>query len=169
MLPSRYPKWQLVYYYFAKYRDEEFFEYLNDMVREIVREAQGKNAQCSVGIIDSQSIKTTRRVGLRGMDGNKRIKGRKRHIVVDTMGNVVTNIVHVTNIHDSKGATLVFQNLKENNCGIKTIYADCGYRGDLIEQAKKKYNYDLKISPKIKDQAQGKVSPKRWIIERTFS
>ena len=169
MLPLVYPKWQLVYYYFTKYRDEEIFEYLNDMVREIVRQVHEKNAQCSVGIIDSQSIKTTRRGGLRGVDGNKKIKGRKRHLVVDTMGNIVTNIVHVANMHDSKGASLVFQNLKENTCGIKTIYADCGYRGDLIEQTKIKFNYDLKISPKIKDQTQGKVSPKRWIIERTFS
>ena len=169
MLPVHFPKWQLVYYYFAKYRDEEIFEYLSDMAREIVRESHDKDAQCSVGIIDSQSIKTTRRGGLRGIDGNKKIKGRKRHLVVDTMGNIVTNIVHVANIHDSKGASLVFQNLKENICGIKTIYGDCGYRGDLKEQAKNKFNYDLKISPKIKDQTQGKVSPKRWIIERTFA
>ena len=169
MLPKQYPKWQLVYYYFSKYRDEEIFEYLNDMVREIIREMHHKNAQCSVGIIDSQSVKTTRRGGLRGFDGNKRIKGRKRHVVVDTMGNVVTNVVHVANLHDSKAASLVFQNLKENICGIKTIFADCGYRGELTNNAKSKFNYDLKISPKIKDQTQGKVSPKRWIIERTFA
>jgi transposase len=169
MLPSIYPKWQLVYYYFSKYRDEEVFEYLNDMVRERYRESENKNAQCSVGIIDSQSVKTTSRGGLRGVDGYKRIKGRKRHVVVDTMGNVVTNVVHVANLHDSKGASLVFQNLKENICGIKTIYADCGYRGELIEQVKRSYNYDLKISPKIKDQTQGRVSPKRWIVERTFA
>src|SRR5438552_9890594 len=132
MLPAHYPKWQLVYYYFTKYRDEEIFEYLNDMMREMVREAHQKNAQCSVGIIDSQSVKTTRRGGLRGIDGNKKIKGRKRHLVVDTMGNIVTNVVHVLNIHDSKGASLVFQNLRENTCGLTTIYADCGYRGDLL-------------------------------------
>ena len=169
MLPGSYPKWQLVYYYFSKYRDEEVFEYLNDMVRETHRESENKNAQCSVGIIDSQSVKTTSRGGLRGIDGYKKIKGRKRHIVVDTMGNLVTNVVHVANLHDSKGASLVFQNLKENICGIKTIYADCGYRGELIEQTKRRYDYDLKISPKIKDQTQGRVSPKRWIVERTFA
>jgi len=169
MLPPNYPKWQLVYYYFAKWRDEEIFVYLNDMVRERVREKSTRNAQCSVGIIDSQSVKTTRRGGLRGIDGNKKIKGRKRHIVVDTMGNIITNIVHVANIHDSKGAHLVFKNLKENMFGIKTIFADNGYRGSLIEMAKQKYDYDLKISPKIKDTSQKKVSPKRWIVERTFS
>lgn len=169
MLPDNYPKWQLVYYYFSKWRDESVFDHLNDMVREAIRIQNGKNAQCSVGIIDSQSIKTTRRGGLRGIDGNKKIKGRKRHLVVDTMGNMVTNIVHVANIHDSQGAHLVMKNMNENIYGLKTIFGDSGYRGQLIEMAKQKYDYTLKISPKIKDQAIGRVSPKRWIIERTFS
>jgi len=169
MLPNNYPKWELVYYYFSKWRDEELFVHLNDMTRESIRVKRDKNAQCSVGIIDSQSVKTTRRGGLRGVDGNKKIKGRKRHIVVDTMGNIVTNIVHVANIHDSKGARLVFKNLNDNIYGIRVIYADCGYRGELIEAAKRSYNYELKISPKIKDNTTQKVSPKRWVVERTFS
>lgn len=169
MLPSNYPKWELVYYYFSRWRDEELFVHLNDMTREIIREKSNKNAQCSVAIIDSQSIKTTRRGGLRGIDGNKKIKGRKRHIMVDTMGNIVTNVVHVANIHDSKGAHLVLKNLHENIHGIKVIYADCGYRGELIEIAKSKYDYTLKISAKIKDNSTTKVSPKRWIVERTFA
>jgi transposase len=159
----------LVYYYFSRWRDEELFVHLNDMIREIIRVKSNKNAQCSVVIIDSQSIKTTRRGGLRGVDGNKKIKGRKRHIMVDTMGNVVTSIVHVANIHDSKGALLVLKNLNENTHGVKVIYADCGYRGELIEIAKRKYDYALKISPKIKDNSTAKVSPKRWIVERTFA
>ncbi len=169
MLPYAYPKWQLVYYYFGKWRDEEVFCFLNDLTREKVRVLKGRAAQCSVGIIDSQSIKTTRRGGLRGIDGNKKIKGRKRHLVVDTQGNIVSNIVHVANIHDSKGAHLVMKNLKENIHGIQTIIGDGGYRGQLIEAAKMKYNYDLQISPKINATSIKKVSPKRWVIERTFS
>lgn len=78
-------------------------------------------------------------------------------------------IVHVANIHDSKGARLVLKNLNENIYGIKVICADCGYRGELIELAKMNYNYELKISPKIKDNTTNKVSPKRWIVERTFA
>lgn len=169
MLPDNYPKWELVYYYFSKWRDDEVFVHLNDMAREQIRKKHNKKSQCSVAIIDSQSVKTTRRGGLRGIDGNKKIKGRKRHIMVDTMGNIITNIVHVANIHDSKGARLVLKNLNENIYGIKVIYADCGYRGELIDIAKCNYNYELKISPKIKDDALNKVSPKRWIVERTFS
>lgn len=169
LLPDCYPKWELVYYYFCKWRDNEFFVHLNDMLREYVREKGGRNKQCSVVIIDSQSVKTTRKGGFRGVDGNKKINGRKRHLIVDTQGNIVCNLVHPANFHDSKSADLLIKDLRESQQGIKIIYADCGYRGELIENTKKKYGYDLIISPKIKDETKGKVSPKRWIIERTFS
>ena len=169
MLPEGYPKWELVYYYFSSWRDTELFDDVNTMLRERARKLVGKNEQCSVVIIDSQSVKTTRRGGFRGVDGNKRINGRKRHLVVDTLGNIVSNIVHPANIHDSKGADLTLQNLKESIHGVKVVYADCGYRGQLIDTVKQKHGYELKISPKIKDLTQGTVSPKRWIIERTFS
>lgn len=76
MIPLGYPKWLLVCYYFTKYRDEEIFEYLNDMVRGSCSGITGKNTQCSVAIIYSQSVKTTCRGGLRGID-EKKIKGKK--------------------------------------------------------------------------------------------
>ena len=169
MLPKDFPKWQLVYYYFAKWRDEEVFVYMNDMLRESVRTENNKEPQCTAVIIDSQSVKTTRRGGLRGIDGNKKIKGRKRHITVDTMGNIVSNIVHTANIHDSVGATLVVKGLNENILGVKQIIGDSGYRGKFIHWAKEKYNYTVQIISKLKTEDSKKVSPKRWIVERTFS
>ncbi len=169
LLPDCYPKWELVYYYFSKWRDSELFLHLNDMLREFVREKEGRQGQCSVVIIDSQSVKTTRKGGFRGVDGNKKINGRKRHLIVDTQGNIVCNLVHPANFHDSKSADLVLMDLKDNQYGVKTVFADCGYRGELIENTKRKYGYDLIISPKIKDQTNGRVSPKRWIVERTFA
>lgn len=147
MLPDSYPKWELVYYYFANWRDTELFDQINTMLREKVRRLAGKNAQCSVVIIDSQSVKTTRKGGFRGVDGNKKINGRKRHLVVDTMGNIVSNIVHPANIHDSKGADLTLKNLKESIYGVKIVYADCGYQGQLIETVKRKHNYEFENIP----------------------
>ena len=77
--------------------------------------------------------------------------------------------MHPANIHDSVGAQLTIQNLFENTFGIKCMFADSGYRGKLIEQVKENYDLSLNISPKIKDSIVNKVSPKRWMIERTFS
>ena len=168
-LPQNFPKWQLVYYYFSKWRDEELFVYINDMLRENNRSKNNKPEQSTMIIIDSQSVKTTRRGGLRGFDGNKKINGRKRHVIVDSLGNIVSNIVNPANIHDSIGAKLTIKNLYENSFGITVAFADCGYRGSLIDHVKQTHSLDLKISPKIKDETSFKVSPKRWMIERTFS
>ena len=154
---------------FSKWRDEELFVYINDMLVEKTRIESDKSAQCSLVIIDSQSIKTTRVGGLQGYDGNKKINRRKRHVVVDSLGNIVSNLVHPANIHDSVGAKLTIKNLFENTFGIKYMFADCGYRGKLIDNVKQEYNLSLNISPKIKDQIVNKVSPKRWLIARTFS
>jgi transposase len=169
MLPKEFPKWQLVYYYFAKWRDTEEFEYINDMLRENVRKKLGRNASPSAGIVDSQSVKTTRRGGLRGIDGNKKINGRKRHIVVDTLGFILAVIIHPANMHDSVGAELLLRKLKENFFGLKVIFADGGYRGELIEWAKNTLGYLLKIVMRTDNQKGFKVLPKRWIVERTFS
>ncbi|WP_198170241.1 IS5 family transposase [Mucilaginibacter arboris] len=149
--------------------DNDDLLHINDMLREDVRRKDKRNSQCSAVIIDSQSVKTTRKGGFSGTDGNKKIKGRKRHITVDTMGNIVNNIVHPANFHDSKAAYLVIKDLRENQHGIKVIYADGGYKGELIGNTKKEFGYEIIISPKIKDEAKGKVSPKRWVVERTFS
>lgn len=168
LLPANYPKWELVYYYFCKWRDIELFVHLNDILREGRRKKAGRNEQCSAVIIDSQSVKTTRKGGFRGFDGNKKINGRKRHLIVDTMGNMVCNLVHPANFHDSKAADLLIRDLKESQHGVKVIYADGGYRGQLIGHVKHTYQDEMFISPKIKDQSPGKVSSKRWIIERFF-
>ena len=126
MLPENYPKWELVYYYFSKWRDLELLDELNTMLRGAERKKNGKNEQCSLVVIDSQSVRTTRVGGLRGVDGNRKINGGKRHLVVDTRGNVVSNIVHPANIDDSKGAELTIRNLNDNIHGVIVIYADCG-------------------------------------------
>jgi len=166
MLPSCYPKWQLVYYYFSLWRDNGLIDELLHHLREKVRKRMGKKASPTVGIMDSQSVKSACNRAMKGFDGNKKVNGRKRHIVVDTNGWLMAVLVHSANIHDTKMAPLLLRRLKESLYGIKVLYADGGYRGELIETVKKTLGYVLKIVPKA---AQGGVSPKRWIVERTFA
>ena len=170
MLPSDFPKWKMVYYYFRKWTDMGLIQDVMHRLTEIVRLMAGKSAQPSLVIIDSQSVKTTSVGGIRGFDGNKKINGRKRHVVVDTMGNVLTAVVHAANLHDNDMAELVVRRFRKSFFKASKIIADGGYRGKLKEVLKRKHKLDVEIIMR-NDLLKGgfKVLPKRWIIERTFS
>ena len=105
MLPSDFAPWQTVYYYFRKWKCEGVFEEVMDCLRSFIRKQSGRYANPSLGIIDSRSVKTSHHVDSeRGIDGNKKIKGRKEHIIVDTLGLPLSVKIHKANLHDSKGA-----------------------------------------------------------------
>jgi transposase len=169
MLPEKYPNWQLVYFYFRKWNDEEIIDHILHMLRESVRKRRGRNPQPSAGIIDSQSVRSCNNVALKSFDGGKKVKGRKRHIVVDTQGFLLSVLVTVAHLHDSSVAELLFRRLKENMCGIKIIFADGGYRGDLIERTKEKFNFLIQIVMRSDKNDGFSVIPRRWVVERTFS
>ena len=171
MLPLSYPPWQSVYYYFDKWKNYGIIEELHDHLAEKVRLKSGKQAQPSVGIIDSQSAKTINVCqGEIGYDGGKKTKGRKRHIVVDTLGLILTVVIHPANIHDSKAAISVLRALKEKYInGIIKIFADGGYQGDtLFDWAKQTMGWIIEVV-KRNEAGKFKVLPKRWIVERTFA
>ena len=101
-LPKNYPKWQLVFYYFNLWQIDEIWDDLMILLTEMARKNSNRNSQASVVIVDCQSIKTTMVGGLRGFDGNKKVKGRKRHIAVDTQGNLIDAIIHCANQHETR-------------------------------------------------------------------
>lgn len=132
MLPSNFAPWQTVYYYFRKWKLEGVIEDILDTIHSLALKIAGREESPSMEIIDSRSVKTSHRVDSdRGIDGNKKVKGRKEHIVVDTLGLPMAVAVHEANIHDSKGAPKVIEKLEHKFPRLKKIFADGGYQGSL--------------------------------------
>lgn len=170
MLPSDFPKWPLVYYYYYKWANAEDFDLLLSGLREKVRLKRKQNREPSLGIMDSQSIRWGNNRSLNGFDGNKKVKGVKRHVVVDKNGFLLAIMVTVANIHDSKAAELLMRTLVYFLSPVKIILADGGYRGEIIEKVKKQFEYLINIVMRTDDKKTDfKPVSKRWVIERTFS
>jgi putative transposase len=138
-----------------------------DSLDKKIRIQANRKASPTYGIIDSQSIKTTGGAKERGFDGGKKVKGRKRHIVVDIMGNLLAIKVHAANIHDTvsgiDSAKIAFSKYPT----VKKFCGDCGYRKTFKENVVVELGLDVDISRKIFSN-EG-VSPKRWVVERTFA
>ena len=170
MLPRDYPKWPSVYYYYKKWEHRLDYDLLLQSLREKVRTNMGQAARPSLGIVDSQSVRWGNNKATNGYDGNKKVKGIKRHTVVDKNGFLIAVVVTAANIYDGKAVGQLMGVLKELLSSVKVIIADSGYRGDIIEQVRKTFGYILKIVMRT-DEKNGEFLPvkKRWVVERTFS
>lgn len=168
-LPKDFPPYQTVYWYFQKWSKSGFIKKIHDLIRNRLRKSLGKNKSPSVGLIDSQSAKTTEQGGERGYDAGKKINGRKRHIVVDSLGFLLAVHVHPANIQDRDGAKETLLKLDTLYPLLELIWADGGYRGKLIEWVNEHIGVKLEIVKRNDDVSGFEVLPWRWIVERTFA
>jgi len=176
-IPGEYPPTGIVYYYFKIWRDSGLIEYLCLELGGDYRELMGKERSPSVGIIDAQSTKNTAVSGQSesGYDAGKKIKGRKRHLMVDTLGLIIVVWVTSADWQDRDAASWLFAKLYMNRFDfprLKTFFADGGYKGKLVRFVKKIYSrltWELKIVKRPENLNTFKVLPMRWIVERSFA
>jgi transposase len=181
MLPHEYPPRSAVFYHYAQWREDGTWEQITQALRESYRRTIGRSPQPTAAIIDSQSVKTTEMGGPRGY-GGKKIKGRKRHLHVDTQGNLLKNKVHPADIHDRAGAELLLEGLQHLFPAIERMWADTAYRG-LKDWLRNALGWKLSIPQHwwsggvwMRVGAEPPTRPsgfqvlaRRWVVERTIA
>jgi len=169
-MPKDYPNHNSVYYHFRKWCLDDTWRRINTALRKQERRQRERKEDPSAGIIDTQSVKTTEAGGERGYDAAKKINGRKRHIVVDTVGNLLEVVVHAAGIQDYHGAKTLLRRLMETVNSLKKIWADGIYeKAGLVDWVRETLDIALEIVNRHPDQVGFQVLPRRWVVERTFA
>jgi transposase len=170
-LPHDFPPWQTVFWYFKQWRADGTTDWIHDALRDRVRDGAGRDPMASAAIVDAQSVKgaDTVGVGSRGFDAAKKINGRKRHVVVDTMGLLLAVLITSAAVQDRHGARRVLDRLRFTTPSVALVWADGGYAGQLVTWARRLLRVSVEIVRKPLGIKTFQVLPRRWVVERTFA
>ncbi len=169
LLPHDLPPWPIVYYYFKTWRDDGTWDQIHAGLRGPVRLAAGKCAQPSAAILDSQSVKMTDQAGRRGDDGAKQVTGRKRHLLVDTLGLLLMIVVTAASVGERAGGEQVVSQAEARLPQLQLLWADAGYKGAAFRDGvQAQCGWVVRIVEHLVPVHEFKLLPWRWVVERTL-
>jgi len=172
LLPKDFGPWQTVYGYFRVWSQDWTWTFIHDTLRDWLRKTEERKVAPTAAIVDSQSVKTPDQAGERGYDAGKKIKGRKRHLAVDSLGLILAMRITSAAVQDRDAAKSLIPRITSMYQRVQAIWADGGYLGALVQWVKQLRPFGklrLEIVRRCDHLKGFKVLPKRWIIERTFA
>ena len=166
MLPDGFPPFLTVYRWFARFRDDGTWERINHYLVMMDRERVGREASPSAAIMDSQSAKTSEAGGPNGYDAGKKVKGRKRHALVDTDGRLIKVVVHPADVQDRDGGVMLLKASRRSFPFVGLVFADGAYAGKRVAEAT---CITVQLVRKAEGQVGFKLHKRRWVVERFFA